>query len=207
MSPETNFTNRPKDYTKDGRCSRCAGCCSSVIPVTDEELAVMKKYADGIGFEPRIPEGGGDTIYMMCPFLVPGTAVELKRTCAVYPVRPAICRVFRCNKSNAETHSGLVKALRGKPVPRPVNVWKIYNKTGLRKGGAEIPYENETSAVLERPDGSQVEIRVGRPLNVLTYGGDYYHAFLCVGILPDAVQIAGGPEIKTIPYEDLKEVL
>ena len=80
MSPETNFTNRPKDYTKDGRCSRCAGCCSSVIPVTDEELAVMKKYADGIGFEPRIPEGGGDTIYMMCPFLVPGTAVELKRT-------------------------------------------------------------------------------------------------------------------------------
>lgn len=200
-----DFLRQPKDFTKDGQCSRCAGCCSSSLPVTPAELKAMKAYADKIGYVPKLPDKK-DCIYLMCPFLKQGSVLEIKRTCAIYDARPEICRAFICNKTNGEIQQAYTRQTNGIMPPKSVNVWQLYNHTGLRKNGKDILYDQAPVVQLEDDFGRKIQLQVGQPVNILTESGKYMHSFMCVGLLEDAIQIASENGVQTINYTDIKSI-
>lgn len=202
-----DFLEQPTDLTVDGQCSRCGGCCSSILPVTDRELAEMKAYADRAGFVPSIPGNPeDDTVYMMCPFLQPKTVLTTKRTCAVYDARPEICRSFICSNTNGRTQEEYMRQTGGHMPPKAVNVWKAYNLTGLRKNGKEIPYDQADVAQLEDDCGNKIQFQVGQPLNIMLESGGYMHAAMCIAIFNDGMQVARNGRIQFVAYNDIKSV-
>lgn len=84
------------DFTDDGKCSGCGNCCSNLLPLTNSEVAVIRRYikTHGIKAELRRPPMAGPVLDMMCPF-----RDENAKKCKIYGVRPLICREFVCNKS------------------------------------------------------------------------------------------------------------
>lgn len=83
-----------EDCTENGECSSCGNCCSMILPVTEEELQAIKKYID----ENDVREQRGLRVTVnpvgSCPF-----RDEMNRKCTIYPVRPSICRLYRCDKA------------------------------------------------------------------------------------------------------------
>ena len=77
-----------------GNCRGCGECCSRFLPITAEEEFVIGAYVKKHGVEITPPRGDID---LMCPFL------NKKKECAIYEVRPEICRVYRCDKHKAKT--------------------------------------------------------------------------------------------------------
>ena len=73
------------NFTARGTHDGCGECCSRFLPLTAGEAAVLR--LNGAKARPE-PEGALD---MTCPFLT-----EEKR-CAVYGVRPAVCRAYDCS--------------------------------------------------------------------------------------------------------------
>ncbi|MBP5460739.1 MAG: YkgJ family cysteine cluster protein [Lachnospiraceae bacterium] len=84
------------DYTEDGKCSQCGSCCSDFLPVGKHELKRIRDYVKKHEIKQRrhcAPFVQKIEIDMVCPF----RNSDDKR-CEIYPVRPAICRDFRCDK-------------------------------------------------------------------------------------------------------------
>lgn len=79
------------DYTRDGRCSNCGQCCSSVLPLSAREVERIHAYcrAHKVKEQHRYGPQGID---LSCPF-----RDEAGRRCLIYDVRPDICRAFMCN--------------------------------------------------------------------------------------------------------------
>lgn len=80
-----------KDLYK-GDCKGCGECCSRFIPVSGFDLSRLRSYVEENGVELE-PERGD--IDLLCPFL------GSDRECKVYPARPEICRVYRCDEHKA----------------------------------------------------------------------------------------------------------
>lgn len=72
------------NFTARGTHDGCGECCSRFLPLTAGEAAVLR--LNGAKARPE-PEGALD---MTCPFLTD------EKRCAVYEVRPAICRAYDC---------------------------------------------------------------------------------------------------------------
>lgn len=87
------------DFTKNGECSNCGACCSDWLPVSESEVNAIRKYVTKHGIKERrhTPPTVQPVMDLTCPF-----RNELKRKCDIYPVRPAICRDFRCDKPKKE---------------------------------------------------------------------------------------------------------
>ena len=87
--------NKITDYTKCGKCSQCGECGSGLLPVTDYEIKLIKKYIK----KHKVKEITcnfpltGEITDMTCPF-----RDNTKKKCNIYDVRPKICRIFLCNK-------------------------------------------------------------------------------------------------------------
>jgi len=84
------------DYTKDGKCSQCGACCSDWLPVGKHELKRIRDYVKKHEIRERkhcAPFAKPLDFDMVCPF-----RNNDDRRCEIYPVRPAICRDFRCDK-------------------------------------------------------------------------------------------------------------
>ena len=60
----------------------CTDCCT-IVPASDREIAAIRDYATARGI---LPQQRGP-LSIRCPFFQEGR-------CAVYPVRPMICRLF-----------------------------------------------------------------------------------------------------------------
>ena len=93
----TDYSNGLHDFTVNGKCSGCGGCCSNVLPLTQKEIDRIHKYISNHNIKrqnhiPSIVVNGA--MDMMCPFL--DTSKEKK--CTIYDARPMICREFICNK-------------------------------------------------------------------------------------------------------------
>ncbi|MBQ6908995.1 MAG: YkgJ family cysteine cluster protein [Synergistaceae bacterium] len=83
-----------KDYTNKGQCSNCGECCGTFLPVTKEDIAVIKEYIKTNNITPCY-HGAKDADYIIdeiCPFL------NSAKKCSIYEVRPLICRFFKCNR-------------------------------------------------------------------------------------------------------------
>jgi Fe-S-cluster containining protein len=103
MSATDYLASRGKeviDFTKDGSCSNCGGCCGNRIPMMKSEAKAIKKYvrAKNIKMVEHRPAGflllANQPIDMICPFRHPDHG------CLIYEVRPWICRQFVCNKKD-----------------------------------------------------------------------------------------------------------
>lgn len=84
------------DFTENGKCSNCGSCCSTMLPLSNEEVKRIKSYIK----QHKIKEQRHNVMVgvdMTCPF-----RDERNRKCLIYPVRPAICRQFMCNHTKED---------------------------------------------------------------------------------------------------------
>lgn len=92
-----NMENGVYDFTKDGECVGCGNCCSNLLPLSNMEIIEIKQYIKKHNIKERkhIAPTANPTLDLTCPFLMDEKS---KDKCAIYPVRPKICRVFCCNQ-------------------------------------------------------------------------------------------------------------
>lgn len=90
-----DMKNGVYDFTKDGECSSCGACCSSLLPISEKELKVIKRYVKKNHIKPQkhIPPTVEPTFDLTCPF-----RDDNNRICIIYSLRPQICRSFKCDK-------------------------------------------------------------------------------------------------------------
>ena len=91
MTPAEVFealrTDEVTDYhTRRGTREGCGQCCSRFLPMSPAEAATVRLAARRVDVRPE-PSG---TVDLMCPLLTDGGM------CAIYDVRPAICRAYDC---------------------------------------------------------------------------------------------------------------
>lgn len=80
------------NYCIKGKCSRCGQCCSTLIPITNKELEAIKWYMKENNLQIQDNFRDGNNIYDTCPLYD-----RVNKKCIVYPVRPRICRTFKCD--------------------------------------------------------------------------------------------------------------
>ncbi len=90
---EDLFERKAVDFTNNGRCSGCGNCCSNILPVSDAEVKRIREYIRKHGIkEQKKLYANPDSLDMTCPF-----RDDANRKCTIYEVRPAICRVYKCD--------------------------------------------------------------------------------------------------------------
>lgn len=101
-----DMNNGILDFTDNGRCRGCGECCSNILPMTMEDVARIKKYIAKHDIkEQKAPAVLANPKFnLYCPFMRMDVA---KDRCTIYPVRPEICREFKCDKARkGEQYSG-----------------------------------------------------------------------------------------------------
>lgn len=85
------------DFTDHGKCIGCGKCCSNVLPLSAGEIKEIRRYVKKhhIKEQKRFIPTVKPIFDMTCPFLMDG---KEKDKCAIYPVRPHICRCFICSQ-------------------------------------------------------------------------------------------------------------
>ena len=77
-------------------CTGCGNCCSSLLPVSKQEITAIKKFVKANKIKQKISPIGA----MVCPFL---DTSKSKNKCMIYPSRPWICRIFNCEEIKVNT--------------------------------------------------------------------------------------------------------
>lgn len=105
-----DFRNGTYDLTEDGKCTGCGSCCSNLLPMTDSEIQTIHRYIKANGIKERkcVFPVVKPLLDMTCPFLMNDKANE---KCAIYSVRPDVCRKFSCDPSK---RANLDKSYAGK---------------------------------------------------------------------------------------------
>lgn len=90
------------NFTKDGQCSGCCGCCSNLLPMSQKEVDVIHRYIK----KHHVKE---------CKHLLPVAKQALdmtctfrdndKKICTIYEVRPEICKQFICDSEKRAKHN------------------------------------------------------------------------------------------------------
>lgn len=87
------------DFTDNGKCRDCGNCCGNNIPLTPDDYSRIMGYIKThniLPARPRLLYGpwAKPTVHNLCPFLLE----KDEHRCAIYPVRPGICRVWNCHE-------------------------------------------------------------------------------------------------------------
>ena len=77
------------DCTVKGKCVECGRCCSSLLPMSVEDVSRVKEYVQKHNVKPAKILGVLD-----CPFM---DKAKKKHKCMIYPARPTICRAYKCD--------------------------------------------------------------------------------------------------------------
>ena len=90
------FSDGTYDLTDNGKCTQCGQCCSNILPMTEDEISVIRRYIKKhhINGHKHILPLAKQTLDMTCPFLDDSKPNE---KCDIYEVRPRICRDFICD--------------------------------------------------------------------------------------------------------------
>jgi Fe-S-cluster containining protein len=97
--------------TGNERCVNCGKCCANILMLSDREIQNIKQF---LKENPSIQVHNHNTIMLqedvnICPFLRQDKDLTY---CAIYEVRPSICRSFSCNpKYNVDMNYDGVKAI------------------------------------------------------------------------------------------------
>ena len=85
------------NFCKNNECSRCGACCTPFLPMTKNEVKTVKEF---LKKNPQIRERAlnqpffkGNNVYVRCCFYD-----DEKKECMIYPVRPFICRAYKCDQ-------------------------------------------------------------------------------------------------------------
>lgn len=135
------YARAVSDFTVNGECSRCGGCCSQSIAMTDAERDAVMEYVKKNGIKPASRSAAGPFADFLCPFLHEGTDNK-PSACAVYDVRPAICRVFRCDKSKERGAAEIAEILKCDPKElKQRNMGQEFfpDVFGIESGSAVVP--------------------------------------------------------------------
>lgn len=92
---QEEFNNGTYDLTDNGKCTQCGACYGNLLPMTDSEIATIRKYIKKYNIKEHrhnLPLAE-PTIDLTCPFLNDSKPNE---KCDIYEVRPRICREFIC---------------------------------------------------------------------------------------------------------------
>lgn len=92
----SDFKSGTFDLTKNGKCTQCGACCSSLLPMTDKEIEVIRRYIKKHHIK-ELKHGiplANPVLDMTCPFLNTDKKTE---KCMIYEARPNICRQFSCD--------------------------------------------------------------------------------------------------------------
>jgi len=123
MTPDEYIQEQEKglvDFTENGECSHCGGCCSDRIPITRAEIVRIKKFVATNQvkiFNRAIFPLVKPTIDMTCPFRSPHDG------CLIYPVRPWACKEFICSGSEDQIYIKLIK--RCEEEKGDIHTWSI----------------------------------------------------------------------------------
>ncbi len=98
MTLTNSFNETPKIVNKtcNGKCSSCGECCADILPIDDYEIKKIKDYIKTHQIKEckHIPVVCNYSVLdLTCPF-----RDNENKKCAIYPVRPAICRCFICSQ-------------------------------------------------------------------------------------------------------------
>ena len=80
------------NFTENGKCSNCGQCCSDALPLSQDEINIIKEYIKKHDIKEQRHNVVMNAVDITCPF-----RDEANKKCLIYPVRPAICRQFMCN--------------------------------------------------------------------------------------------------------------
>lgn len=198
----------PTDYTVDGKCSRCGGCCSSIMPLGPHDIKRLREFAEKTGFVPRLP-AGPNVIYVHCPFLVDSDEDPGKKTCAAYGDRPDVCRIFSCANTNYQNAQAWAEAYGTDAMPEPMNAWQVFDRTGLRFDNVEIPYSKAPFCRIADEAGNAYEFHVGRPASFMLENGEFVPPSLVLGIYKTGLHVFNGAKsaMEFIHFENIKEIL
>lgn len=198
----------PTDFTAGGRCSMCGNCCSSILPLGPGDIKRLKAFAEDTGFVPELPDGP-NVVYAHCPFLdapEPGTGA---RKCLAYDVRPDVCRIFSCANTNYENAAAWAAAYGTDAMPEPMNIWMVFDRTGLRFDNVEIPYSKAPFCRIADEDRNAYEFHVGRPASFILENDEFVPPSLVLGIYGTGLHVFNGAKsaMEFIPFENIKEIL
>ena len=87
-----DMENGTYDFTKNGECTCCGNCCSNLLPMTDDEISIIKQYIKSHGVKEQKRNFLNANIDLTCPFLDDSK----EKKCTIYEVRPRVCRDFIC---------------------------------------------------------------------------------------------------------------
>ena len=86
------------NFCKNDKCSRCGGCCTPFLPMSKNEVKIireyLKKHKDILEKAFNMPIFKDDNAIIRCCFYDPS-----EKKCMIYPVRPLICKLYKCNQS------------------------------------------------------------------------------------------------------------
>lgn len=104
-----------KDFTCNGKCSKCGECCGAILPLDQEDLDKISKYV----LENKIHSIAA-TLIMQNKLQCPYYTGNKERGCAIYLARPKICRFYKCDKKeiSLEEMNEMQNAM-------PVDMWKL----------------------------------------------------------------------------------
>lgn len=113
------------DFTDNGKCIGCGKCCTSFLPLSSKDIKEIRRYIS----KKHIKEQRHITPAVVnfdttCPF-----RSDDEKKCLIYPVRPAICKCFKCDLPSKEIQSNK-DTLRGK--------FQIYDMRELFYGDNDI---------------------------------------------------------------------
>ena len=87
------------NFCKNNECSRCGGCCTPFLPMTKSEVKTVREY---LKKNPKIKDRALENpifengkVYVRCCFYD-----SKKKECMIYPVRPFICKAYKCNQDD-----------------------------------------------------------------------------------------------------------
>ena len=109
------FSDGTYDLTCNGECTQCGNCCSNALPMTKNEIDAIHRYIakKHIKEQKLAYPFSQESIDMTCPYL---DNSKPKEKCAIYAVRPRICRDFICCPSKRPPIDDLSYKLKCKTV-------------------------------------------------------------------------------------------
>lgn len=94
------------NFTIDGNCSNCGACCSDTPCVTKDETRRIAKWLKSHEAKIDRPLKITNLVKATCPF-----RNEKDKRCEVYPVRPLICRTFKCDMGDKGAEKNLKRMI------------------------------------------------------------------------------------------------
>ena len=93
---QRDMANGTFDLTCNGKCTGCGGCCSNILPMTEDEIRTIRNYINryNIKEQKRLLPTVNPNLDMTCPFLDNSKKCD---KCMIYEVRPRVCRDFICD--------------------------------------------------------------------------------------------------------------